>query len=233
MTGTGAMALVGSGEYLPAMLEVERGLIDDAVSRGRPRRYVQLATAAGKEGSERLDFWRELGAAQGVRLDIETDFLPVFDRTTANDAAHAAAIDNAALVYLSGGDPTYLADSLRGTLVGAAIERHWRAGGALAGCSAGAMVMGTHVPSFRLQRGEPTLGLDLVPGLQVIPHFRAPFSWMFRGAPAGDQVVGIEERTALVREGGSVAWHVAGEGRVHLLSASPRRTVQPGEPLRF
>jgi hypothetical protein len=95
------------------------------------------------------------------------------------------------------------------------------------------MVMGTHVPSFRLQRGEPVRGFDFVPGLQVIPHFRAPFSWMFKGAPAGEQVVGIEEHTALVRESGSTEWHVAGEGCVHLLSASPRRTVQRGEPLRF
>ena len=28
-TGPGAMALVGSGEYLPAMLEIERELLDD------------------------------------------------------------------------------------------------------------------------------------------------------------------------------------------------------------
>lgn len=232
-SGPGAMALVGSGEYLPAMLEVERELLDDAVRRGRPPRYVQLATAAGREGAARLAYWRDLGAAQGERLGVETHFLPVFDRRGADDAAHAAAVDGAALVYLSGGDPRYLADALRGTQVGDAIERHWRTGGALAGCSAGAMVMGTNVPSFRLQRGAPVRGLDLVPGLHVVPHFRASFAWMFKGAPAGELAVGIEEHTALVRVGGDREWRVAGAGSVHLLSASPHRVVRSGASLRL
>jgi len=39
--GPGPLALVGSGEYLPQMAEIEGGLI-----AGRPPRYVQLATAA-------------------------------------------------------------------------------------------------------------------------------------------------------------------------------------------
>ena len=37
----GTIALVGSGEYLPVMTEIERGLI-----AGRAPRYVQIATAA-------------------------------------------------------------------------------------------------------------------------------------------------------------------------------------------
>ncbi|MBC7373040.1 MAG: peptidase, partial [Frankiales bacterium] len=36
----GPLALVGSGEYLPVMLEVEAQLL-----AGRPARYVQLPTA--------------------------------------------------------------------------------------------------------------------------------------------------------------------------------------------
>ena len=37
----GPLALVGSGEYLPQMAAIEAALL-----RGRPSRYVQLATAA-------------------------------------------------------------------------------------------------------------------------------------------------------------------------------------------
>ena len=43
----GPLALVGSGEYTPAMLAVEAGLID-----GRPPRYVQIPTAASAEGED-------------------------------------------------------------------------------------------------------------------------------------------------------------------------------------
>src|ERR1035437_9769138 len=41
----GPVALGGSGEYLPAMLELEAALI-----AGRSPKYVQLPTAAGPEG---------------------------------------------------------------------------------------------------------------------------------------------------------------------------------------
>ena len=40
----GPLALIGSGEYLPVMLDIERDLI-----RGRPPRYVQIPTAAAPE----------------------------------------------------------------------------------------------------------------------------------------------------------------------------------------
>ena len=50
--------MVGSGEYTPAMLAVEGGLID-----GRPPRYVQIPTAASAEGEDRLSYWVELGRA--------------------------------------------------------------------------------------------------------------------------------------------------------------------------
>ena len=51
-TEPGPIALVGSGEYLESMLEIERELIAD-----RPPRYVQLATAAAPEGQASLDRW--------------------------------------------------------------------------------------------------------------------------------------------------------------------------------
>ena len=45
----GRIALVGSGEYLPVMQDIEGWLLED-----RPRRYVQLATAAAPEGEATL-----------------------------------------------------------------------------------------------------------------------------------------------------------------------------------
>ena len=42
----GALALVGSGEYLPQMQSLEAALIEDAVQRGKRRAYIQIPTAA-------------------------------------------------------------------------------------------------------------------------------------------------------------------------------------------
>ena len=73
----GSLALVGSGEYLPAMAEFERSLIGDGVANGHRPRYIQIPTAAGQESSQRLEYWKDLGAAQAERLNVENDFLPI------------------------------------------------------------------------------------------------------------------------------------------------------------
>ena len=51
----GAIALVGSGEYLPQAQALESELVRLAISRGKSNTFIQIPTAAGKEGSESLD----------------------------------------------------------------------------------------------------------------------------------------------------------------------------------
>src|SRR5271163_3052580 len=128
--GPGPLALVGSGEYLPQMAEIEGGLI-----AGRPPRYVQLATAAVPDGPPVVERWHKLGRAQAERLGVEAVILDVKDRDDADDATIAALVEGAGLIYLSGGHPAFLAETLRGTKVWDAIEAAWRSGSALAGCS--------------------------------------------------------------------------------------------------
>jgi cyanophycinase len=214
------------------MAAFEEQLLGDAVRRGRPRHYLQLATAAGQEGEKSLTFWRELGAAQGERIGVPTSFLPVFTRDHANDPALAARVAEAGLIYLSGGSPGHLAQTLVGSLVGGAIVEHVRRGGALAGCSAGAMVLGTTVPSFRFGSRTPVAGFDLLPGIQVIPHFNRLFELAVKGAPDSTKhLLGIENLTALVRWSGATAWRVVGDGAVHLLRGGPRRQLVAGDLL--
>ena len=92
---------MGSGEYLPVMAGVEGLLIE-----GRPRRYVQIPTAAAPEGRQRLQYWLDLGAAQAERLGVEQVPVVVRDRAEAESEDLAALVPGAGLVYLSGGDPT-------------------------------------------------------------------------------------------------------------------------------
>ena len=230
-TEPGPIALVGSGEYLPSMLEVERDLI-----AGRPPRYVQLATAAAPEGQDSLARWHRLGAEQAERLGVEQ---VVVDVRTADDAAdpeRAAAIEGAGLIYLSGGNPTHLADVLRGSVVWDQILRSWQGGAALAGCSAGAMVMAERIPSLRHPLAGETTGLALLPHLRVIPHFDRMAGWMPEGMSRllmhGDDdvtLVGIDEETALV--GGPHAWRVEGHQQVWVLERSGRTGFGPGQQL--
>ncbi|MFC5381973.1 Type 1 glutamine amidotransferase-like domain-containing protein [Aquipuribacter nitratireducens] len=211
----GPVALVGSGEYLPAMHEVEARLLD-----GRAPRYVQLATAAAPEGQRSLARWHELGRRAAERLGVEQVVVPVVDRVSADDPGLAALVEGAGLVYLSGGNPKFLAETLRGTAVWAAIEREWRAGAALAGCSAGAMALCGSVPDVRHPLSGHVEGLGVLPGLAVVPHFDR-FGARLLGSVVGHQrdpgavVVGIDEDTALV--GGPSRWDVVGRAAAWLL----------------
>jgi len=224
--GPGPVALVGSGEFLPAMEAVDAGLL-----AGRPPRAVFLPTAAGEEGPERVDYWLRLGVEHYRRLEVEPVPLPVIDRRGASDPDAAARLAGAGLVYLSGGNPGYLADTLRDTPVLRAIVAAWQAGAALAGCSAGACALTDVAGDTRTGAVRP--GLALVPGLVVLPHFDRIEQWsggiveQRLAALTGDQtLIGVDEDTALVRRDG--AWLVEGRQRVWLLGTDGRRT--PYEP---
>lgn len=196
----GRIALVGSGEYLPLMQPVEEWLFGE-----QPRVYVQLATAAAPEGQSSLDHWHGLGRDAAERLGARQVVVDVRDRDDADDPRWADLIPGAGLVYLSGGNPSFLANTLRGTLVWRTIEKAWRQGAGLAGCSAGAMALGGYVPNFRHPRSGGTDGLAIVPQARVLPHFDRYTRWMPDMAlrpliAEGSVVLGIDEDTALVAE---------------------------------
>lgn len=214
MTSPGRLALVGSGEYLPVMHEVEHWLLD-----GRPARYVQLATAAAPEGDVSLQHWHDLGARAADRLGVEQIVIDVRVREDADDPRWADEIRGAGLIYLSGGNPSHLANTLRDTVVWRAIVNEWRAGASLAGCSAGAMAMCGYVPDFRHPRSGGVDGLGLLPDVRVLPHFDRLTHWMpdFTLKPLvakGAHTIGVDEDTALVGESnGTDTWEFTSMGR--------------------
>jgi len=211
----GRIALVGSGEYLPVMQDIEAWLLKD-----RPARYVQLATAAAPEGDTSLAHWHDLGANAAARLGVEQVVIDVRDRDDANNPKWVELISGAGLIYLSGGNPSYLAETLRDTKVWDAIVHEWNIGASLAGCSAGAMAMCGYVPDFRHPRSGGVSGLGLLPDIRVLPHFDRLSHWMpdFTLKPLVSkhaETLGVDEDTALVGESnGSNVWDFRSVGRL-------------------
>jgi cyanophycinase len=237
---TGPVALVGSGEFLDVMVDVDRGLL-----AGRPDRAVFLPTAAAEEGEVSVNYWVELGKRHFERLGVEPVPLLVLDRQDADSPELAAQVEGAGLVYLSGGNPGYLADTLRDTLVWSAILDAWQMGTALAGCSAGACALST-VSDYVGSRARPSRprgsaadealpetfragdsggGLGVVPRLAVIPHYDRILEWVpdlkdryIERAGPGVTIVGIDEDTALASPSGDgLGFEVAGRQSVFVL----------------
>ena len=232
----GSIALVGSGEYLPAMSEFENSLIEDGKRNQKAPVFVQIPTAAGRESRDRILYWQELGRAQAESLGVEPRFLPIFDREAAHNPELVAQIKDSALIYMSGGDPHYLANTLRDTPVLDAIVENWYSGGSLAGCSAGAMVMSARIPNFRISRSSPTEGFNLLPDIRVIPHFNRFFKWIPDSAakilldtPGDSVLIGIDELTAMVRRSDDPEWQVHGEAKVHILKGLPTQQLSHSE----
>lgn len=246
MDDVGALALVGSGEYLTGMAELEGDLLRSGIKRGMSNRYVQLPLAAGRESIDRLRYWQELGAAQAERLNTEQVFLPIYTREDAMREDLAAMIDGAGLIYISGGDPSYLATSLINTPVWEAIARSWRAGTSLAGCSAGAMAFSGDIPNFRKQSAIGTPGLNLLPTIRTIPHYNKFFGWipdaaakLMVRAPEGVSVIGVDEMTAAVSgldqrtSYEPLVFAVHGTGGVHVLRGATTHKYMHGELIAF
>jgi|WetSurMetagenome_2_1015567.scaffolds.fasta_scaffold139420_2 cyanophycinase len=223
------LALVGSGEYLPPMEPVDRLLLQRLPS---PARVVCLPTAAGTEGAERIGYWTRLAVNHFTRLGANVRSLPVINSASANDPALAGAVAEADFVYLSGGHPQYLHQTLNGSRAWTAIQSVLERGGLLAGCSAGAMVMGETLFGFP-PRGRRS-GFGLLPGAMVIPHFDEIPPWIstllhvFSGR--GLTTVGIEANTALFLQDGKM--EVIGSGAVTVWNrAGKKRHAQGSLPL--
>jgi cyanophycinase-like exopeptidase len=176
---------------------VDRYLMDRLQS---PADVVCLPTAAGTEGSERIAYWSNLGTDHFTHLGVHSvSALPVIDRHSAQDESLAAKIRAANFVYLSGGKPDYLFNTLVGTAAWAAILSVLEHSGVVAGCSAGAMIFGARIPTGFFTGSQK--GFGLLTDAFVMPHFDEMPGWIGRLAPSLVKdliLVGIEGMTALV-----------------------------------
>jgi cyanophycinase len=231
----GLIALVGSGEYLPIMNDIDRYLLESLKLNGRKPRVVCLPTAAGREGDGSINRWSNMGVEYFQKLDAEVSALRIIDRESADDAQWEPLLENADLIYFSGGDPGYLYQTLQESRAWYAAQRAWERGAVYAGCSAGAMILASRIPRFRLSgTGE---GFGLVPARFVVPHFDAiPIMFrplvlsLSRQLKKGERMIGVDEDTALIGSLGG-EWQVMGRSKVHVFTDQGKLEYESGQTL--
>jgi cyanophycinase-like exopeptidase len=233
----GLINLVGSGEYLPVMNEIDRYLLDCLNVNGRKPRVVCLPTAAGKEGDSSVNRWSNMGIQHFTELGAEVNAARIIDRESANDPHWEPFLDGADLIYFSGGDPSYLYQTMKGSLAWKAAQRAWERGAIYAGCSAGAMILAKRMPSFRLAGTQEAFGI--IPVGFIVPHFDAiPGIWkpivfgLQRQLKKGERMIGIDENTAFIgRLGGE--WTVMGKSKVHIFTRDGKMSYTNGQTLKL
>ena len=233
----GLIALVGSGEYLPVMEDIDRYLLANCGADGRKPKVVCLPTAAGQEGEESVSRWMRMGEEHFKKLDAEVHSLHVTDRNEADDPVNAKMTGEADFVYCSGGNPHYLYETLQGSKLWRAAEKAFEQGAVYAGCSAGAMIMGEHMPDFRTLGIRRKSAFGVLHGATVFPHFDRMKSWRAMLVPLtqsrladGEYALGVDEDTALVGSPGA-SWQVMGRGQVYIIKKNDVKSYSSGQTL--
>jgi cyanophycinase len=237
----GPLALLGSGEYTRAMDETDRELL---AAIGRPHPRVALIPAASGLEPGSPERWNRMGERHFAALGAVPVAVPFATRDDADTPAVLDALRGADLFYFSGGSPEHLVGCLRDTAAWALILEAFAAGAGIAGCSAGAMMLGAHTLRVRsVAAGQPPRWVEamgVAAPLVVIPHFDRMSSFvgpeMFRtilaSAPPGERLVGIDEDTALVRLAPSAPWQVRGRLSVALIAPDGSAAIhRAGETL--
>jgi cyanophycinase len=157
--------------------------------------------------------------------------LNAVSREQANDNEFIRVLDTATGVWIAGGSQTSLSNMYAGTAVEDRLRKVMKAGGIVAGTSAGAAVMSAVMIAHGKETAVLGQGFGLIPGVVIDQHFlrrnrMGRLAGVIEKRP--DLVgIGIDEKTAIVYFPGNQQIRVVGESMVATIasrgpSMSPR-----------
>ncbi len=134
---------------------------------------ISTASSLGAEAGERYrNVFAELGIERVRPLHAIT-------RSQANDESAARVVKDATGIFLTGGNQLRLSSTIGGTRLADAILERFRNGAVIAGTSAGASAMSSHMIAFGASGATPkhrmaqiAAGLGVLPGVIVDQHFQ-------------------------------------------------------------
>jgi len=212
----GFILLAGGSEFGGQMAVADRQAIALAGGADVPIRIIPAAAAPDnnhqRAGQNGVNWFRSLGATNVAAV-------PLIDRSSADDPAIVRELARAGLIYLLGGFPHHLIQSLSGSRSWQSILSALGNGAVIAGSSAGAMVLCEFY--FDPAGSRVTKGLNLVPGTCVCPHHNTVGqTWVpqLRKRLPDTLLVGIDEQTGCIAANPQGRWRVYGKGNVTLHS---------------
>lgn len=196
-----------------------------------PDGHVVVISTASSLGDAATEAYRELflglgiGAVTGIRPE---------DREGADDPGVLSPLSRASGVFLTGGNQSRLTQIVAGTRLGDAISNAHDRGVVLAGTSAGASALASHMVAFGRPGPTPkhrmvhlAAGLGIVQGVVIDQHFeeRGRIGRLLALVAQSPSLlgIGVDEDTCAVVTADRVL-HVLGRGAVTLVDGSHVKT---------
>jgi cyanophycinase len=222
---------------VPGPVIVIGGAEDKLRERVILSRFVQLAggdgarivvvSTASSLGDAATELYRQVFGRIGAR-DV-TGLRPE-TREEANDPRTGEAINEATGIFLTGGNQLRLSSVIGGTALGDAILEAHRRGVVVAGTSAGASAVATHMMAFGSSGATPkhrmaqvSVGLGLLDGVVVDQHFeqRTRLGRLLAFVAQSPSLIGLglDEDTAAIIDANDVL-EVLGRGSVTIVDGS-------------
>lgn len=222
----GWLGLGGGDEFGQRCERADRALLD---AIGGPV-HVAIVPTAQADGGSNPERAGNTGVRYFEQLGASAENVLITDRVRAADQQLIQRLTKANLIYILGGNPGYLLQTLRNTAVMEAITDAWHVGTTVVGSSAGAMML------CAAQLGRPS-GADepWIAGIGLVPHVLAAVhqerasdahgSTLLQMLPPDYSVISIDAcNLAAWRPDG--AWQMFGNGSVRVYAsgeANPRR----------
>jgi cyanophycinase len=210
----GYILLEGGAEFGGQMAEPDRQAVMLAGGPDVPIRIIPAAAAPDnnyqRAGPNGVNWFRRLGATN-------VSALPLVDGPSADEPEIAEALAKSKLIYLLGGFPQYLAQSLSDSRSWQAILSAYQSGAVIAGSSAGAMVLCQYF--FDPVRSQVVEGLNLVERICILPHHNTfGKNWFphLKNQLPDIILIGIDEETGALSDTSQENWRVYGKGKITL-----------------
>lgn len=226
----GYLLLEGGAEFGGRMSEPDLRALELAGGFDAPIAIIPTAAAPDnnhkRAGNNGVRWFQSLGATNVFTVDV-------IDSQTANNSSLAASIRTSKLIYLLGGFPRHLGETLANSLCWQVALEAYNKGAVIAGSSAGAMVMCEHY--YDPYEKKLLRGLNLVPNSCVLPHhnnFGKAWAGQLKQMLPESIFIGIDERTGMVNDAGG-EWGVYGAGEITLYRSGSSIGYGRGERFSF
>jgi cyanophycinase len=201
-----------------------------SLAGGAEARVTVISTASSL-GDEATDLYRELFHQMGVP---EVHGVRPLVRDDANDPRLCEQVADATGIFMTGGNQLRLSSVVAGTLLGRTLLERHRRGAIIAGTSAGASALSSHMVAFGTSGSTPkqrmtqmSAGLGLLPGVIIDQHFeqRSRVGRLLALVAQSPSLLGmgIDEDTAALISPGSVM-EVIGKGSVMVIDPAKLQT---------